>query len=85
MDCNISSGGSGGKGGDRGKILKSPPATSTQRQGQALSGLDRIRKAARKDKSQRFTSLMHHMTVDLLRDSYKSLKRDAAPIRECLH
>jgi len=44
-----------------------------------LSGLDRIRKAARKDKSLRFTSLMHHMTVDLLRDSYQTLKRDAAP------
>ena len=44
-----------------------------------MSGLDRIRKAARKDKSLRFTSLMHHMTVDLLRDSYQTLKRDAAP------
>jgi len=43
-----------------------------------LSGLDRIRRAARKDKSLRFTSLMHHITVDLLRSSYKSLKRDAA-------
>ncbi|MEA1923474.1 MAG: group II intron reverse transcriptase/maturase [Pseudomonadota bacterium] len=27
----------------------------------------------------RFTSLMHHITIDLLRQSYKSLKRDAAP------
>lgn len=52
--------------------------TCTQRQEQTLSGLDRIRVAAQKDKSLRFTSLMHHITVDLLRDSYKSLKRDAA-------
>lgn len=44
-----------------------------------MSGLDRIRKAARKDNDLRFTSLMHHITVDLLRSSYKSLKRDAAP------
>lgn len=51
--------------------------TCTQRQEQTLRGLDRIRVAA-KDKSLRFTSLMHHITVDLLRDSYKSLKRDAA-------
>lgn len=43
-----------------------------------MSGLDRIRRAARKDKNLRFTSLMHHITVDLLRSSYKSLKRDAA-------
>jgi RNA-directed DNA polymerase len=44
-----------------------------------LNGLDRIREAARKDKGLRFTSLMHHITVDLLRESYLALKRDAAP------
>jgi group II intron reverse transcriptase/maturase len=54
-----------------------PTATCTQRQGQSLSGLDRIRKAAR-DKTIRFTSLMHHITVDQLRDSFYALKRDAA-------
>jgi len=54
-----------------------PTATCTQRQGQTLNGLDRIREAAR-DKTIRFTSLMHHITVDLLRDSYYALKRDAA-------
>ena len=54
-----------------------PTATCTQRQGQALSGLDRIREAAR-DKTIRFTSLMHHITVDLLRDSFYAIKRDAS-------
>ncbi len=44
-----------------------------------MSGLDRIREAAKKDKSLRFTSLMHHVTVDLLRASYYALKRNAAP------
>jgi len=44
-----------------------------------LSGLDRIRKAASTDKHLRFTNLMHHQTEDLLRDSYQSLKREAAP------
>ena len=44
-----------------------------------MSGLDRIREAARKDKGLRFTSLMHHITVELLRDSFLALKRDAAP------
>jgi len=52
--------------------------TCTQRQGKALNKLDRIREAAR-DKHLRFTSLMHHITVDLLRDSYYALKRNAAP------
>ncbi len=44
-----------------------------------MSGLDRIREAARKDKSLRFTSLMHHITTELLKDSFLALKRDAAP------
>lgn len=43
-----------------------------------MSGLDRIREAAKKDKNLRFTSLMHHVTIGLLRQSYKSLKRTAA-------
>ena len=54
-------------------------ATCTRRQGEALNRLDRIREAARRDKNLRFTSLMHHITVDLLRDSFNALKRDVAP------
>jgi hypothetical protein len=44
-----------------------------------LSDLLGVRKAARKDKRTRFTALLHHVTVNLLRDSYYALKRDAAP------
>ena len=44
-----------------------------------MNGLDRIREAARKDKGLRFTSLVHHITAELLRESYLALKRDAAP------
>lgn len=54
-------------------------ATCTRRQGEAWNRLDRIREAARRDKNLRFTSLMHHVTVDLLRDSFRALKRDVAP------
>jgi group II intron reverse transcriptase/maturase len=43
-----------------------------------LNGLDRIREAAAKDGNLRFTSLMHHITEELLRDAYGALKRDAA-------
>jgi retron-type reverse transcriptase len=38
-----------------------------------------VRGAARRDKKQKFTALLHHVTVDLLRDSYHSLKKQAAP------
>jgi len=43
------------------------------------SGLDRVREAARKNGKLRFTALLHHVTVDLLRGSYFKLKRKAAP------
>jgi RNA-directed DNA polymerase len=51
----------------------------TQSRVDGLSGLQRVREAARKDKRARFTALLHHVTVDLLRDSFFALKRQAAP------
>jgi group II intron reverse transcriptase/maturase len=44
----------------------------------SLTGLSRIREAARGDRRQRFTSLMHHITPGLLNESFHSLKRKAA-------
>ena len=43
------------------------------------SGLERVREAARKDRKLKFTALLHHVSIDLLRDSYNSLKKQAAP------
>ena len=43
-----------------------------------LSGLERVREAARRDTRIQFTSLFHHITVDLLRDSYQKLNPKAA-------
>ena len=43
------------------------------------SGLERVREAARKDRKLKFTALLHHVSIDLLRDSYFSLKKQAAP------
>ena len=37
------------------------------------------RKAARENKEMKFTALLHHLTVDLLRESFYSLRRKAAP------
>jgi RNA-directed DNA polymerase len=53
-------------------------AEGTQGPKTASSGLDRVREAARRDARQRFTNLLHHVTIDLLRGSYHSLERDAA-------
>ena len=43
------------------------------------TGLARVREAAKKDSKQKFTALLHHVSIDLLRDSYHSLKKQAAP------
>src|SRR5918995_1147346 len=41
--------------------------------------LDRVRTAARHRKKERFTTLFHHLSVDLFREAFLALKRDAAP------
>ena len=54
-------------------------ASQTQSWGDALSGLSRVREAAKKDKRLQFTALLHHVTVPLLLGSFYALKREAAP------
>jgi RNA-directed DNA polymerase len=41
--------------------------------------LERIRQVARQRNKERFTSLFHHLSVELLRVAFFALKRDAAP------
>jgi RNA-directed DNA polymerase len=43
------------------------------------SALDRIRKIARKRKKEKFTSLFHHISIDLLEEGFYQLKENAAP------
>ena len=52
------------------------PTQSGERVSQGLAG---VRKAARENKEMKFTALLHHLTIDLLRESFYSLKRKAAP------
>ena len=51
----------------------------TQRRASVSPGLDRVRLAARQRKKEKLTALLHHVTVDLLRDAFLALKRRAAP------
>src|SRR3954469_7416875 len=41
--------------------------------------LDRIRTAGRHRKKERFTTLLHHLSIDLFREAFFALRRDAAP------
>lgn len=51
----------------------------TQRRVNASDGIERVRQAARKERKQRFTALLHHVyDVERLRTAYLALKRDAA-------
>ena len=43
------------------------------------SDLERVRQAARKDRDVRFTALLHHVSVDRLREAYRAIRSDAAP------
>ena len=43
------------------------------------SGRERVRETARKNGKLKFTALLHHGTVELLRESYYGRKRQAAP------
>lgn len=48
--------------------------------GQGVSSdLDRVRQVARKDRDVRFTALLHHVTVDRLREAYRAIRPNAAP------
>jgi RNA-directed DNA polymerase len=66
----------------RGLAKGNPPESNTsrtlRREG-VPSALERIRQAARKDRKQRFTALLHHVyDVERLRAAYLAIKRDAA-------
>ena len=71
-------GGSGGKGADQGERRPTPPYP-TQSGIRVSQGSGGVRRTAQANKQERFTALLHHLTVDLLRESYYALKRNAAP------
>jgi len=51
----------------------------TQGRERVSQALERVRKAARLRKEEKLTALLHHINVDLLREAFFALKRDAAP------
>ena len=64
------------------RIAEQSPAPRTQSRTSASTGLDGVRKAARAQKATgrkvRFTALMHHITPQVLIDSFMKLKKSAA-------
>ena len=58
--------------------MEEPNLCRTQSRESEPNGLDRVREAAKRDKGLKFTALLHHVSIDLLRSSYQSLKKRAA-------
>jgi RNA-directed DNA polymerase len=56
-----------------------PHTYPTQSGARVSQGLAGVRKAARERKEMKFTALLHHLRIDLLRESFYALKRKAAP------
>ena len=55
-----------------------PTTCRTQDRESVSPGLDRLRQAVRKKRNEQYTTLLHHIDVDLLMQAYHWLKRDAA-------
>jgi RNA-directed DNA polymerase len=51
----------------------------TQSRARVTQALARVRKAAQQRRKEKFTALFHHLSVDLLREAFLVLKRNAAP------
>src|ERR1700723_876236 len=51
----------------------------TQGRERVAQALERVRQAARQRKKERFTALLHHISIDLLDEAFFELRKDAAP------
>jgi group II intron reverse transcriptase/maturase len=68
-----------GSGLAKGNLRQQNAPRTPSRDG-ALSALERVRRAARRDRKRRFTALLHHVyDLNRLRAAYLSLKKEAAP------
>lgn len=68
-----------GRGLAEGNLRQQNAPRTPSRKG-APSALERVRQAARRDRTMQFTALLHHVySLETLRAAYFSLKREAAP------
>jgi RNA-directed DNA polymerase len=67
-----------GRGPTKGNTSQTAVARTQSRSVTSI-GLRGVREAAKQDGNARFTALLHHITVDRLRDSFYILQKQAAP------
>lgn len=66
-----------GRGAAKGNAEESP-ASRTPCRTSALTGLERVRETAKRDRRLKFTALLHHITPSLLVESFYDLNKTAA-------
>lgn len=67
-----------GRGSTKGNDLAAGRVPDSEPEGR-VDRLEVVRQAARRDRTARFTALLHHVTPQLLQASFFELKRQAAP------
>lgn len=67
-----------GRGVAKGNTDKVTAPRTQSRISRASKGLEGVREAARRDRRLRFTALLHHITPELLAESFYALKRQAS-------
>jgi len=63
--------------GTEGKAIQQS-AFRTPGRGDASQALERIRQAARRNRKEKFTALLHHVTVEKLEEAFRGIAKDAA-------
>ena len=66
-----------GRGGAKGNTNQQT-TSRTQSRTDVPHALERVRQTARRDRNAKFSALLHHVTVERLRESYLALKRQAS-------
>ena len=66
------------RAGTEGNAEQTDTLRTPSREG-ASHGLDRVRQAARANKKERFTELLHHIDIEALEEAFFALKKKAAP------
>ena len=66
-----------GRAGPKGNADGQSPCRA-QKRGSGSQAAERIRQAAKRNPEERLVALLHHVTVDVLRDAFLSLRKDAA-------
>ncbi len=67
-----------GRGLAKGNTDEQNASRTQSRNRDVPSALDRVREVASKDRKAKFTALLHHLTIDRLREAFLALRRDAA-------